>query len=67
MLGILLGSLGVHNFYLGYTTKGVIQLLMTVCSCGTLGVISWVWGIVEGIMLLNGQINQDGRGLPLKQ
>lgn len=27
LLGIFLGSLGVHNFYLGYTTKGLIQLL----------------------------------------
>ena len=27
LLGILLGSLGIHNFYLGYTGKGVAQLL----------------------------------------
>ena len=66
VLGIVLGCLGVHNFYLGYTSKGVVQLLMTVLSCGFLGAVSWIWGLVEGIMILSGSINQDGRGLPLK-
>ena len=66
VLGILLGSLGVHNFYLGYTGKGVAQLLLTVCTCGMGAVISEIWGFVEGIMILTGSINTDGRGLPLK-
>ncbi len=66
VLGILFGCLGVHNFYLGYTSKGVVQLLMTLLSCGFLGAVSWIWGLVEGIMILTGSINQDGRGLPLK-
>lgn len=30
LLGIFLGSFGVHNFYLGYTTKAVIQLVCTI-------------------------------------
>ena len=34
ILGILLGALGVHNFYLGYTGKGVAQLLISVLSLG---------------------------------
>ena len=29
LLGIFLGGLGVHNFYAGYTSKGIIQLLIT--------------------------------------
>lgn len=29
LLGIFLGVFGVHNFYAGYTTWGVIQLLIT--------------------------------------
>ncbi|MBR4200756.1 MAG: TM2 domain-containing protein [Oscillospiraceae bacterium] len=66
LLGIFLGAFGVHNFYLGYTSKAVIQLLLTVLSCGTLSPISAVWGLIEGIMLLTGSINQDGKGLPLK-
>ncbi|MFI3261154.1 MAG: TM2 domain-containing protein [bacterium] len=66
ILGILLGSLGIHNFYLGYTGKGVAQLLITVLSCGFLAVISSVWGLVEGIMILTGSIDKDASGQLLK-
>ncbi|MBQ8920694.1 MAG: TM2 domain-containing protein [Oscillospiraceae bacterium] len=66
VLGILLGALGIHNFYLGYTAKGVAQLMMTLCSCGILSWVSAIWGFIEGIMLLTGSINTDGNGLPLK-
>ena len=66
LLGIFLGAFGVHNFYLGYSTKAVVQLLLTVLSCGALSPISAIWGLIEGIMLLTGSINQDGKGLPLK-
>ena len=34
--GILLGSLGIHKFILGYTTEGLIMLLTSVVSCGIL-------------------------------
>ena len=66
LLGIFLGFFGVHNFYLNRTAPAVAQLLMTICSCGVLGIASWIWGIIEGIMLLNGGIDRDGNGLPLK-
>ena len=52
ILAILLGSLGVHKFILGYTTEGVIMLLISVLSCGMLAVIPHVIGIIEGIMYL---------------
>lgn len=65
ILGILLGSLGVHNFYLGYTGKAVAQLLISLLSCGTLAFASAIWGLVEGIMILTGSINTDANGNPL--
>jgi len=65
VLGILLGSLGIHNFYLGYTGKAIAQLLMTLLSCGILGVISGIWGLIEGILILTGSINTDATGTPL--
>ena len=49
LLGIFLGWLGIHNFYAGYTGKGVTQLLITL-------LIGWlifpvlvitIWNIVE--------------------
>lgn len=32
LLGIFLGTYGVHNFYLGYTKKAVVQLLVVLLS-----------------------------------
>ena len=66
LLGICLGSFGVHNFYLGYTGKAVAQLLITILSCFTLSWVSYIWGFVEGIMILTGNINTDAQGNPLK-
>ncbi|MCM1065747.1 MAG: NINE protein [Eubacterium sp.] len=74
MLGIFLGGFGVHNFYLGYTTKAVTQLMCIVAgwlaSCFGVGVlvvlVMIIWGIVEGIMILSGRIDTDGQGDPLR-
>ncbi len=66
LLGIFLGCFGVHNFYLGNTGKAVAQLLITVLSCFMLSVVSGIWGLVEGIMLLCGQITTDAQGNALK-
>ena len=66
LLGIFLGALGVHNFYLGYTGKALAQLLISVLSCGFLAVASEIWGLIEGIMILTGNINKDAKGIPLK-
>jgi TM2 domain-containing membrane protein YozV len=60
LLGIFLGWLGIHNFYLGYTVKGLIQLCLGVSVVGS--PISWIWGFIEGIFILSGGINQDGQG-----
>ena len=67
LLGIFLGYFGVHNFYLGYTGKGVAQLLITLLSCFFLSPISAIWGTIEGILILVGSIDKDGNGLPLKE
>lgn len=69
VLGILVGTLGIHNFYLGYTSKAIAQLLLGtvgVILCGIGPVASAIWGLVEGIMILTGSIDTDGNGVPLK-
>ena len=48
LLGILLGSLAIHKFYLGFTGTAVIQLLVSIFTCGLGG---WI-GIIEGIIYL---------------
>ena len=65
ILGILLGCFGVHNFYLGYTSKGIAQLLISILSCFILSPISAIWGLIEGIMILTGNIDQDAEGIKL--
>ena len=56
LLGIFLGFLGVHKFYLGYNTAGFIMLAVTVIGgILTMSVAAcaiWVIGIVEGIIYL---------------
>ena len=66
LLGIFLGCFGVHNFYLGNTGKAVAQLLITVLSCFVLSVVSAIWGLIEGILILTGSINTDANGNPLR-
>lgn len=59
LLGIFLGGFGAHNFYLGYTKKAVIQLIVTLVTCG---IGAW-WGFIEGILILCGKtITTDAEG-----
>jgi TM2 domain-containing membrane protein YozV len=50
--GILLGALGIHKFILGYTTPGIIMLLVTVLTLGFGGFIMGIIGLIEGILYL---------------
>ena len=64
LLGIFLGGFGVHRFYLGYTTIGIVQIVVTILTCG----IASIWGLVEGIMILVGSdsFKADAEGRLLK-
>ena len=62
ILAILLGSMGIHIFYLGYTRKGVTHLMMFVFF---LGWASQLWAIYEALMILTGKVATDANGWPL--
>ncbi|MEG1931733.1 MAG: TM2 domain-containing protein, partial [Pygmaiobacter sp.] len=62
LLAFFLGGFGIHNFYLGYTEKGLWQLVLGVLCCGT---VSWIWAVVDAIMILCGTIYTDASGMPL--
>lgn len=64
LLGILLGGFGVHRFYLGYTAIGIVQIVVTLLTCG----IGSLWGLVEGVLYLVGASGwtTDADGRPLK-
>ena len=59
VIAIFLGTLGIHNFYAGYTSKGVIQLLMTIISCGVLTFIVFIWNVIEICT-----VKEDANGIP---
>jgi TM2 domain-containing membrane protein YozV len=71
LLGIFVGGFGVHRFYLGYNTIGIVQILVTVVggivTCGLGWIAGAIWGLVEGILILTGSINRDAQGRPLAE
>lgn len=62
LLGIFVGAWGIHNFYLGNTNRGILQIVLTLVTCGAAG----LWGFIEGILILCGNINVDANNIPLK-
>ena len=53
ILCILLGGLGIHRFYLGYTWQGIVQLL-TGGGCG-------IWALIDLIRIIMGTLEpKDG-------
>lgn len=68
LLGIFLGPLGIHRFYLGFTKIAVIQLVLTlVLGIFTFG-LAGLWGVIEGIMIIAGSAHfrADAQGIPLR-
>lgn len=68
ILGLLFGSLGVHNFYLGYNGKATTQLLLTVVGWIIIigPIIAGIWSFVEAIMIFAGSISVDANGNKLE-
>jgi TM2 domain-containing membrane protein YozV len=53
LLAILIGSLGIHKFYLGMNTAGIIMLLVSLVGCVVGGsVVMGIIALVEGILYL---------------
>lgn len=59
ILGIFLGTLGIHNFFAGYNSKGIAQLLLSVLSCGVLSIVVFIWNIIEICT-----VTHDSKGVP---
>ncbi|MDB5192478.1 MAG: hypothetical protein JWQ96_2041 [Segetibacter sp.] len=53
LLAFFLGGIGIHRFYLGYTTIGILQIL----TLGGLG----IWALIDFIRILTGDLKpKDG-------
>lgn len=59
LLALFLGGIGIHNFYAGYTGRGVSQLLLMLFT-GWFGgfVIVYIWVLIEMLV-----VNKDARGV----
>ena len=66
ILAIFLGWAGGHNFYLGFTSKAVGQLLISILSFGLLAPVSSIWALIEGVVMFGNQHAIDSNGIPLK-
>lgn len=63
LLAFFLGAIGMHDFYLGNTTNGVIKIVLTLCT----GVGGYIWALVDLIRLLTDVIHTDANGVELKK
>lgn len=44
--GVCALLIGVHKFILGYNKEGIIQIILSIISCGILGIIPFIEGII---------------------
>ena len=75
--GIVMGAFGVHSFYLGNAGKGLGQIAVALAAyClvmlnvlpGFAGaLLAGLWGFIEGVLILVGDIKTDEEGNPLRQ
>jgi len=60
LLAVFLGAFGVHNFYAKRNGPGIAQILISILSLGFLSPVSFMWAIIECII-----IDKDGDNIPL--
>lgn len=48
ILALLVGGIGIHRFYLGYTWQGIVQLL-TFGGCG-------IWSLIDMVRIATGDL-----------
>ena len=76
LLALFLGHLGVHNFYLGYTRAGLVQLGLSIAGWVLAIVligfvflfVVGVWAFIDFILILmrSGRFRVDASGVPLQ-
>jgi TM2 domain-containing membrane protein YozV len=69
LLAIFLGELGIHNFYAGYTTRAIFQLVACLVLIPVIGLLTcgfgfllyiglWIWNIIEACT-----VTKDAQGV----
>ena len=68
LLAIFLGYLGIHYFYLGKTTAGIITIILSLCTCGAWSIVTLIQGILMLVMnedVFNEKYVDNDRKFPL--
>lgn len=60
LLALFLGGFGIHNFYAGYSGKGIAQLLISCLTCGVGAIAVFIWVIIEMCT-----VDKDANGVPM--
>lgn len=63
LLGLFIGTLGIHNFYAGYHGRAIAQLLITLLIGWWLIIpifCIWIWNIIEICV-----VDRDADGVPM--
>ena len=58
LLALFGGGLGLHSFYLGYTMKGILHILLAFTG------LSSIWALIEAVQIFTGSM-PDADGNPL--
>ena len=61
LLQIFLGGFGIGRFYLGYTGIALGQLFTF-----PIFFLGGIWGCIDGILILCGQVTYDANGVPIQ-
>ena len=57
LLAILLGQIGIHNFYAGHNFRGICQLVLTLITFGYIAGFMMFLNVLEAIF-----VTRDGDG-----
>jgi TM2 domain-containing membrane protein YozV len=57
LLAIILGQIGIHNFYAGHNFRGICQLVLTLITFGYIAGFMMFLNVLEAIF-----VTEDGDG-----
>lgn len=55
LIAFFLGGLGIHNFMMGETNKGILRLVLTLLVFG----VGWIFGLIDFVKILTGDYKVD--------
>lgn len=69
ILAACLGYIGIHDFYLGRSTKGIIKILLFTVGAIFVGlgpIAAYIWAIVDAVQLLEEVQDRDENGFKIQ-